>query len=194
MGTDDGHGKLTVPAFRSALAGGLLAAMMLSALWGCATVPPPSGTPGVRIEGVPFFPQDEYQCGPASLAAVMNYWGIAVAPPEISREIFSRTARGTLTIDMVLFAEKKGLTARQYRGNWDDLKKKVADGHPLIVLVDGGFSLYQANHYVVVTGFDDGTVIVNSGDADRGRVETGVFLRQWERAGFWTLWLSPEKR
>jgi ABC-type bacteriocin/lantibiotic exporter with double-glycine peptidase domain len=123
----------------------------------------------------------------------MNYWKVAVTPGEIAREIFSRAARGTLTIDMVLYAGRKGLTARQYRGSWDDLRKKVADGYPLVVLVDGGFSVYQANHYMVVTGFDDRGVIVNSGPTEQGLMEIETFRSQWERAGFWTLWISPGK-
>ncbi|MBI5344153.1 MAG: hypothetical protein HZB83_02265 [Deltaproteobacteria bacterium] len=30
---------------------------------------------GYLIEGVPFFPQDEYMCGPAALASVIGYHG-----------------------------------------------------------------------------------------------------------------------
>ena len=194
MGIDDGYGILTVPGLRRFLAGASIAAGLLCFLWGCAPGALSPGSSAVRIDKVPFYPQDEYQCGPASLAGVMNYWKVPVTPDEIAREIFSRTARGTLTIDMVFYAERKGLTARQYRGSWNDLRKKVTDGYPLVVLVDEGFSLYQANHYMVVTGFDDRGVIVNSGPTKQGVVETDAFVRRWERAGFWTLWIYPGER
>ena len=42
----------------------------------------------VYVEGVSFYPQTEYQCGPASLAAVLNYWGKSVSPEEIAEAIF----------------------------------------------------------------------------------------------------------
>src|SRR5512139_1189114 len=129
MGIDDGYGTLT----GRFLAGAVTAAGLLCFLWGCAVAALSPGSSAVRIDEVPFFPQDEYQCGPASLAGVMNYWKVPVTPDEIAREIFSRTARGTLTIDMALYAERKGLTARQYRGSWDDLRKKGTDGYPLVV-------------------------------------------------------------
>jgi ABC-type bacteriocin/lantibiotic exporter with double-glycine peptidase domain len=188
-----GNLSLITRHFSLVTVSGFIAAALLCFLWGCTPAVLPSGSSAVRIEEVPFFPQDEYQCGPASLAGVMNYWKVPVTPDEIAREIFSRTARGTLTMDMVRYAEKKGLSALQYRGSWEDLRKKVREGFPLVVLIDGGFSLYQANHYMVVTGFDDRGVIVNSGEREQAFMELTAFLPQWERAGFWTLLVSPGK-
>ncbi|HLB02506.1 MAG TPA: C39 family peptidase, partial [Nitrospiria bacterium] len=45
------------------------------------------GERSLYVEGVPFYPQKEYQCGPASLAAVLNYFGQAVSPEEIAEAI-----------------------------------------------------------------------------------------------------------
>ncbi len=47
------------------------------------------------IENVPFYPQETYQCGPASLAGVLNYWRIPEKPDDIAKDIFSENARGT---------------------------------------------------------------------------------------------------
>ena len=144
-------------------------------------------TPSVLIENVPFHPQEDYQCGPASLAGVLNYWGIDVTPEGIAMDIFSESARGTLNIDMLLYANKKGVHALQYAGSIDNLRTQINAGLPLIVLVDYGFLMYQANHFMVVIGYSDDSVIVNSGRTKQMFIDKDEFLRLWKRTNFWTL-------
>ncbi len=130
-------------------------------LCSCSTVSVQFNSEPILINKVPFYPQEDYQCGPASLAGVLNYWGITVSPDDVAKDIYSESARGTLNMDMVIYANKKGLYALQYIGGWDDLKKKINNKYPLIVLVDYGFSVYQANHFMVVVGYNDDGVVVN---------------------------------
>ncbi|HAM53638.1 MAG TPA: hypothetical protein DCP92_24200 [Nitrospiraceae bacterium] len=141
------------------------------------------------IRGLPFYPQEDYQCGPASLASVLNYWGSAVSPTDIAKHIYSRSARGTLNVDMVLYAEARGLEAFSYSGGLDDVRAKIEAGYPLIVLVDEGFSFYQVNHFMVLAGYSDDGVIVNSGRKEGKFIPTGAFLKLWERTKFWTLFI-----
>jgi len=148
--------------------------------------------PARIIPQVPFFPQEAYQCGPASLAGVLNYWGLKVSPGEIAAEIFSPGARGTLDMDIVFYARRKGLKAAQYTGAWEDLQKNVESNHPLIVLVDEGFWVYQKSHFMVVVGYDEGGLLVNSGKEEHKFISRDSFLRTWERTKFWTLRIAPE--
>ena len=143
------------------------------------------------IENVPFYSQETYQCGPAALAGVLNYWGVPETPEEIAGEIFSKSARGTLNIDMELYAQKKGLRAESYKGSIEDIKEKIHDGYPLIVLVDMGVLFYQANHFMVITGFSEDGVIVNSGKMKHGILSWKDFHRAWEKTHFWTLFITP---
>lgn len=145
------------------------------------------GGHAVLIERVPFYPQEDYQCGPASLAAVMNFWNVDVAPEDIAREIYSPSARGTLDVDLVLYARSKGLVASRYSGGLEDLRGAITSGYPLIVLVDYGSSLYQVNHFMVVVGYRDEGIIVNSGRQEGGVMPLNDFLNSWERTRFWTL-------
>jgi len=139
------------------------------------------------IDNVPFYAQEAYQCGPASLAGVMNYWKIDVTPDDIAKEIYSKSAKGTLNIDMVIYPQKKGLLAEQYSGNMKDLKKNIDAGYPLIVLVDYGFWAFQSNHFMVVVGYNEDGVIVNSGK-DKGKfIPEEDFIKTWEKTKFWTL-------
>jgi len=151
----------------------------------------PQPRQGYIIENVPFYTQTTYQCGPSSLAGVMNYWGITVTPDEITEEIYSESARGTLSIDMVLYPQRRGLKTDHYRGDMKDLKRNIELGHPVIVLVDYGFSVYQVNHFMVVVGYNESGVIVNSGK-ERGKfIAEKYFMRSWERTEFWTLLIKP---
>lgn len=160
----------------------------------CTTISDiPKSTQTHIIENVPFYPQETYQCGPASLAGVLNYWKINVSPNDIVEEIYSKSAKGTLNIDMVLYAQGKGLNAIQYKGNMEDLKKNIGSGYPLIVLVDYGFSIYQVNHFMVVVGYNEHGVIVNSGKEMAKFMPEKDFIKAWERAGFWTLLIRNGK-
>lgn len=142
------------------------------------------------IANIPFYPQEKDQCGPAALAGVLNYWGVKVSADEIASEIFSRGAAGTLNLDLVLYAKRKGLRADQYEGDFEDLKKNVRDGLPLIVLVDEGFWIYQKNHFMVVVGYGPEGVIVNSGTEAHKGIPWKRFLKTWEKTRFWTLRIS----
>ncbi|MDI1472055.1 MAG: C39 family peptidase [Thermodesulfovibrio sp.] len=144
------------------------------------------------ISSVPFFPSKAYQCGPTSLAMVLNFWGINIKPSEIASEIYSKDAKGTSDFDMLFYAKKFGLKVEQYRGNLDDLKDKIKRGHPLIVMVDEGFWFYKKYHYMVVVGFSEGEIIVNSSDKERERIEIEKFLNKWNKTDFWTLYIYRE--
>jgi ABC-type bacteriocin/lantibiotic exporter with double-glycine peptidase domain len=157
-----------------------------------------AGTPRVEIsqvgqiiKNVPFYPQEKYQCGPASLAGILNFWGVTVLPEEIASEIYSRSARGTVTLDTVLYSEKKGLKASPYEGSFEDIKKKIDAGHPLIVMVDEGFWIYQKEHFMVVLGYYEKGVIVNSGKNQYEFIPLSDFLKSWGRTGHWTLLITP---
>jgi predicted double-glycine peptidase len=165
--------------------------LLLVLLCSCSTVQ--ENSQSHVIEDVPFYAQTSYQCGPASLAGVLNYWGIKVTPDEIAEEIYSTSARGTLDIDMVLYARKRGLLVTQYEGTIEDLRKNIDSRHPLIVLVDYGFSFMQKNHFIVVIGYNDHGVIVNSGKKKGKFVLEEDFLKSWERTKFWTLLIKPSE-
>jgi len=167
---------------------GLWFLSLLLLLSSCAGLPRNQELLSTRIvENVPFFPQEEFQCGPASLAGVLNYWGLNISPAEIAADIYSPGAQGTLGVDMVIYAQKKGLQASQYRGRWEDLKRNIDFNHPLIVLVDDGFWVYQRNHFMVVVGYNERGLITNSGKEQHRFISFARFFKSWERANFWTL-------
>ena len=170
----------------------LIILFVISFHWSCAGQPQILSPKTTRmIEGVPFFPQEEFQCGPASLAGVLNYYSLRITPAEIAAEVFSRSARGTLDMDMVFYAQRKGMKAEQYAGSFEDLQSSVDSRRPLIVLIDQGFWVYQNNHFMVVVGYDKGGIVVNSGKEENKFISLDSFLKTWEKTKFWTLRITP---
>lgn len=149
------------------------------------------------ISSVPFFPQEDHQCGPAVLASALNYLGYKILPDEISQAVFSEKINGTLQIDMVSFAkryQKEGiLSAVDFHGSLEILKKDVVNRIPVIVFVDNGVWKIRKGHYMLLAGYDDkrGGVIVYSGKVKDKFIDYSAFMRTWERGGYWALHFIP---
>lgn len=165
---------------------------------GCA-VSPVYVKPGemVLIEGVPFFRQEEFQCGPSALATVVNYWyaknntGESLSYADAVAAVYSPSAGGVLGIDLELHAKKSGFNAIQYQGSIADIKKNIDRAAPLIILVDYGFSLYQQNHFMVTTGYTGKGIVVNSGRKQNEIIPEDDLEKIWKKTNFWSLLIEP---
>lgn len=179
----------------------LLALLLLAGcglLTGCAGLvggglpagfaPPPGQG---RVEGVPFHPQEDLQCGPASLAMVLNHLGDPVTPEEISRALFRKDLRGVVSLDLALYPRGRGFASRFFRGTERDVAAAVNAGRPLLVMVDEGFGGIRVLHFMVVTGYDAAGVLVNSGRSQGLRLGWGEFLSAWDRADRWAMLVTP---
>jgi len=174
--------------------------LMLSAvLSGCAgmTAESISYPADVRmIQDVPFYEDTNHQCGPSSLASVMNYWQgrnpslRIVTPQEISSSVYSEGARGTLGIDLEFYAGKNGFKTKEYSGGIEDLKNKINNDVPVIILVDFGAFVYQRNHFMVVTGYGSNGIIAHSGIEEK-IISFDELEKIWGKTHFWTLIVKP---
>jgi predicted double-glycine peptidase len=143
------------------------------------------------VQNVPFYPQVSYQCGPASLAGVLSFYGAEVTPDHVAEAIFRKDIRGTVTLDMLLYAREKGFSARWYSGSAEDIRQAVGQGVPLIVMVDLGLAMVSRNHYMVVVGYGSEGIIANSGKTREKFIRWSRFLTQWQRTECWTLRIEP---
>lgn len=142
---------------------------------------------------VPFFPQEEYQCGPAAMASLLAYWGQPADPEAIAEAIYLPRLQGTLSLDLLLYAERLGLTARLLDASPEALKAALRTGRPVITLLNVGSRLVPTWHYVVVVGYADGP---NAFVAHDGRHRERVFpyddfAWRWQAAGRWGLLVEP---
>src|SRR5687767_5382909 len=100
-------------ARRLALAGAVLVLVA-----GCTTLIPqtvdlrtqwPAGVPQrVELNEVPFFPQKDYQCGPASLAMVLTHSGVPVLPEALVDQVWLPSRQGSLQLEMLATPRRHG--------------------------------------------------------------------------------------
>lgn len=141
------------------------------------------------VLSVPFFPQEEYQCGPAALASVFAYWGLPADPGIITEAIYLPNLKGTLSLDLLLYAERRGLRATLLPQNADALRAALRAGRPVIALLNVGSRLVQTWHYVVLVGYADGSRAFLAHDGrHRERVfPYDEFAWRWRASGHWAL-------
>jgi hypothetical protein len=181
----------------------LWAAVLLLA--GCGTLIPqtvglrtdwPDGVPRqVELAQVPFFPQNEYQCGPAALATAMNFSGVSISPEALVREVWLPSRRGSLQLEMLAAPRRHGLVSYRIEPRYGDLLREVAVGNPVVVLQDVGMMLPEW-HYAVVNGFDyeSGTILLRSGLQRRQEMPFSYFERTWLAGSYWAMVVTPPDR
>jgi len=147
------------------------------------------------IKDVPFFPQEENYCGPASLASVLGYWGHNISQEEVAREIYTPQIKGAITVDLANYAKRKGFDAVSYKGDLEKLKFEIEKGHPVILFLHMGNSIVPRRHYIVVVGYDESmkAVIAYSGREKDILIPYDELLKSWERTGYWTLLILPKE-
>lgn len=145
------------------------------------------------IEGVPFFPQKERKCGPASLASVINYWGGSVTMDAAASQVFNERMAGTLPMDMLIYAKEAGYDAMYYNGGIDDLKRKLSEKTPLILFLNMGYDLYPLGHYIVAVGYDDNaqTVLAYSDMNEKAVFTYDSLVSAWGKTNYSTFLIKP---
>jgi ABC-type bacteriocin/lantibiotic exporter with double-glycine peptidase domain len=148
---------------------------------------------GHLITTVPFIAQAEYQCGPASLAMVLQYYGAAVGQDEITRALYLPSIRGTLNLDLEFYARRRGFQARSFAGTLDRAREELRRGRPLIVFQDLGLPVSPVPHFAVLVGYDDRAqaVVLHSGTTPYRVLSYAEFERTWARRRAWTLVVTP---
>src|SRR4051812_4115614 len=149
----------------------------------------PEGVPRqVELAQVPFFPQQDYQCGPAALAMVMNYSGAPVTPEALVDEVWLPSRHGSLQLEMLAAPRRHGLVSLRLAPRYADLLREVAAGNPVVILQDAGM-FFTEWHYAVVNGFDyeTGTVYLRSGLQVRQAMPFSYFERTWLAGNYWAM-------
>ena len=179
----------------------LYAALLCAAalLAGCATpqtrmlAAAPPAVERAELTEVPFFPQEEYQCGPAALATVMTAAGREITPEALTPQVFLPQRRGSLQIEMLAAPRRHGMVSLRLAPQLGDVLAEVAAGHPVIVLQNLALDWYPMWHYAVVVGYDLGrqTIILRSGAERRQELPLATFERTWARGGHWAMMALP---
>lgn len=179
----------------------LLAALSLA---GCQSPPqtqqlqsaPPDIARQHLIKQVPFYPQQEFFCGPTTLAEVAAFYGRPQDPSAIAPQTFTPGLQGSLQVEMAAAARQLGLLAYASQGSMSQLLQLVAANLPVIVLQNNGLSWYPRWHYAVVIGYDldAGELELHTGLTANYRLDFATFERTWQRGQYWLLLMLPPEQ
>jgi hypothetical protein len=155
----------------------------------------PQGLPErVELTKVPFFPQDEYQCGPAALATLLVSSGVKVTPDDLVSQVYLPERKGSLQVEMLAAARRYGLVSYELAPRYEDVMREIAAGTPVILLQN--LSLGDGWHYAVAIGYDydTGELILRSGEDERKVLAFTVNEMVWKRSGYWAMVAVPPDR
>ncbi len=166
---------------------------LLCLLIGCASfrqveMPPlPDNLPvSQELTAVPFFPQKDYQCGPAALATAISWSGLPVRPEDLVEEVYSPSRKGSLQVSIIAAARRHGRIAYEI-SDLESLFPEIAGGYPIIILQNLSIPWFPVWHYAVVVGYDtlQEHVLLRSGTTSRKVMPFGVFEKTWARSNYW---------
>lgn len=196
---------LMMQSLNSRLPFPLLAVVLLSVLLQACTAPqtkmlrttpPAEASAALEVQGVPFFAQEEYQCGPAALATMLQFTGSKITPAELTDKVYVPGRKGSFAVEMVAAARQQGSLVYPVAPQLDAVLTSLAQGYPVLVLQNNGLSFYPVWHFAVVVAADRAQekIWLRSGKTERLEMSFSVFERTWARSDYWAvLMLDPAK-
>ena len=174
--------------------------LLLAFNYGCATRrvqirEEPYPKDSYLIQNVPFYKQTGNTCGPAALASVLAYWGIKFDYTNLLQSVYSPELGGSLDFETSFYARKFDLWSRYYQTGLDDLKAKIKEGIPLIVMQKES-PLARDYHYIVAFGFDDQEkkIVAHIGRRAYAVISYDRFMRMWKDADFAAIVIAPPEK
>ena len=139
-------------------------------------------------------PDDENICLPLVINVISKYWGeeISLVDAEQIAKKYSGI-KGSIMIEGIELAEKQGLKGYVYRGSVEDLKRKIDQGIPSIVILPGIHETVQ--HANIICGYDpdEGRILSYIPQPDTvGAIPETQFQRDWEQDDMISIVLIPE--
>ena len=145
---------------------------------------------------VNFNPQREYECGPASLATLLQWQGLDINDTKLVSEIYIPNRKGSLQIEMLATTRRYNLIPYVIKQKMAALMEEIKAGNPVLVLQNLGLESYPMWHYAVVIGYDlnKDQIILRSGEIKRHVNSFSLFERTWRRAKYWGFIALPNNK
>jgi len=174
-------------------------------LGGCISLPQsdalraaaPAGLPPrVELTRVPFHLQDDFLCGPASLAMVFNAAGVPASVDSVTPMVYLPGRQGSLQAEMLGATRRSGLVAYTLAPELEAVLREVAAGTPVVVLLNLAIRLFPVWHYAVIVGYDleAQQVIVRSGKRARDEWSFSFLEFFWQDGNHWSMLALPPGR
>jgi tetratricopeptide (TPR) repeat protein len=171
----------------------LLAAALLAGLAACTASPPladglsPQAPRSIELSATPFFPQEDYQCGPAALAMLLRASGVEIEPQALTPQVFMPGRLGSLQAELIGATRRHGRLPYPLATTADELIAELAEGRPVLVLQNLRASRWPKWHYAVLIGYDAerNVALLRSGTEERLEMRWQRFAGTWHRGGRW---------
>lgn len=146
-----------------------------------------------EIKSTPFYPQLEYYCGPATLAAMVNFHDQPGEPEDIAAQIYVPDLKGSLQEEIIAATRQFNLLPVELDGRFESLLREIASGNPVLMLQNLGFESIPNWHYAIAIGYDldTETIVLRSGTHKRLTRPFSLLERTWQRANYWALVIVP---
>lgn len=170
-------------------------AALVVALAGCALLPSvPAALDStvktqntIELQNVPFFAQDDFFCGPSTLAMVLNHAGENTTPGKLAELVYLPGRQGSLQLEMLAAPRRLGYLSYQIEPRLPALFDALNAGSPVVVLLNLSLPAVPQWHYAVVVGYEaaGNHMILRSGPKERDLIPLPTFLKLWERSKNW---------
>lgn len=168
--------------------------------------PPPTPLPpAVTLKPPRWEKQDWNNCGPATLALYLRWWGWQGDQYDISDLVKPKRGDRNVNVDELIYfvRTRAGWLNADFRvgGNLERLKAFLSAGMP--IMIEEGMTLEQAywrnddrwaGHYLLLTGYDDGEGVFIAQDSFYGpnrRVPYATLARNWEAFNHVYIYIYP---
>jgi tetratricopeptide (TPR) repeat protein len=198
------NGRLPLPRGNARAIAGVF--LWCALLQGCAVLVPqtaalrdrwPAALPEVvELTEAPFFPQREYECGPAALATALAYFKVPITADDLVSQVYIPERKGSVQIEMLAAPRRYGMVSYALAPRLEDMLREIADGTPVVVLQNYGFGPFKRWHYATAIGFNasSGSLVLRSGESQRWWMPLALFERTWRDSGHWAMVAVPPDR
>ncbi|MGZ8154349.1 MAG: PA2778 family cysteine peptidase [Burkholderiales bacterium] len=150
----------------------------------------------VELTDAPFFPQREYQCGPAALATALAYFKVPVTADDLVAQVYIPERKGSVPVEMLAAPRRYGMVSYALAPKFEDVLREIAAGTPVVVLQNYGIGPFKRWHYATAVGYDAkvGSLTLRSGEWRRWWMPLAVFEYTWKDSGYWAMVAVPPDR
>jgi tetratricopeptide (TPR) repeat protein len=137
--------------------------------------------------------KEENICLPLVINAVLKYWGEEISSEETKEAAKKYSGiKGPIMIEGIQLAERHGFVSYIYKGSIGDLKKRIAQGIPPIVIVPGIHETVQ--HATIICGYnsEERRILTYVPEPDTiGAIPEAKFEQNWQEDDMITLIIVP---
>ena len=112
---------------------------------------------------------------------LLRFHGKSASTRELIEETRTAGLRGALITDLAAAARRRGLPAEVTELDMQELRRRIAAGEPVILLVDLGVWAWSRPHYLIAYGVTPEGVVAHSGPKEGAVIPYATLDAQWAK-------------